>query len=253
MVTNQYVMDKTTYLAAWDHFMVLGSLIFLGIGLLIFLVYKFKVTQIKDLKEKYDYVSTHEIRYFWYALLAVVISVCVFLNSVATETVASRYEWLIYVRLIVTGILGIIAYLFTNSTINIYYPRYLMKRLDRIRNTPRISPQGNKMRKLSEEEEDAHLDEQMIAEEASSVHSVDYDVWLDEKTGHKKIEKYFDYLQTEECPSCGYYTLKIDVEEVVKPPTKSEPGVLHKHYKCSFCGHRELKKVTIAALSSNVA
>ena len=173
-------MDKATYLANWDHYMVLGSAVFLGIGLLIFLFYNFKVVQIKDLKERYDYVSTNEIRYFWYSLLAVVIAVCVFLNSVATATVASRYEWLIYVRLIVTGILGIIAYLFTNSTINIYYPRFLMKRLNRIRNTPRVSPDGNKMRKLSEEEEDAHLEEYMIAEEESSVHSVDYDVWIDE-------------------------------------------------------------------------
>jgi len=246
-------MDKTTYLAAWDRYMILGSEIFLGIGLLIFLYYEVKVAQIKDPKEKYDYVSTHEIRYFWYAFLAVVIAACIFLNSVATETVASRYMWLIYVRLISTGILGILAYLFTNSVINVYYPRYLMKRLDRIRNKPRISPDGNKMRKLSEEEEDAHLDESMIAEEASAVHSVDYDVWIDEKTGHKKIEKYFDYLHTEECPDCGYYTLKIDIEEIVTPPTHSEAGALHKHYKCSFCGHRELKKVTIAALSSNVA
>ncbi|MEP2671459.1 MAG: hypothetical protein ABJH04_20820 [Cyclobacteriaceae bacterium] len=246
-------MDKTTYLATWDRYMILGSEIFLCIGLLIFLFYEVKVAQIKDPKEKYDYVSTHEIRYFWYAFLAVVIAGCIFLNSIATETVASRYMWLIYVRLISTGILGILAYLFTNSVINVYYPRYLMKRLDRIRNKPRISPDGNKMRKLSEEEEDAHLDADMIAEEASAVHSVDYDVWIDEKTGHKKIEKYFDYLHTEECADCGYYTLKIDIEEIVTPPTQSDSGVLHKHYKCSFCGHRELKKVTIAALSANVA
>lgn len=246
-------MDKATYLAAWDRFMILGSEVFLGIGLLIFLFYEFRIAQIKDPKKKYDYVSTHEIRYFWFSFLAVVFAACVFLNSVATEIVASRYMWLIYVRLIATGILGILAYLFTNSVINVYYPRYLMKRLERIRNKPRISPDGNKMRKLSEEEEDAHLDEDMIAEESSAVHSVDYDVWIDEKTGYKKIEKYFDYLHTEECGDCGYYTLKIDFEEIIAPPSHSDSGVLHKHYKCSFCGHRKLKKVTIAAFSANVA
>ncbi|HCM77459.1 MAG TPA: hypothetical protein DIS90_13830 [Cytophagales bacterium] len=246
-------MEKTAYLAAWDRYMVIGSEIFLGIGLIIFLFYEIKIAQIKDPKEKYDYVSTHEIRYFWFAFLSVVIAGCIFLNSIATELVASRYVWLIYVRAVSTGILGILAYLFTNSTINVYYPRYLMKRLDRIRNKPRISPQGNKMRKLSEEEEDAHLDDTMIAEEESAVHSVDYDVWIDEKTGHKKIEKYFDYLHTEECADCGYYTLKIDLEEIMKSPTQNEKGLLHKHYKCSFCGHRELKEVVIAELSSNVA
>ncbi|HEY5690625.1 MAG TPA: hypothetical protein VIS49_04130 [Cyclobacteriaceae bacterium] len=246
-------MEKAEFLAAWDGYMVLGSEILLGIGILVFLFYEFKIAQIKDPKEKYDYVSTHEIRYFWFALLAVIFAGCLFLNSVASATVASRYQWLIYVRLVVTGILGIVAYLFSNSTLNIYYPRYLMKRLNRIRNKPRISPVGNVMRKLTEEEEDVHLDESMIAEEASAVHSVDYDVWVDEKTGHKKIEKYFDYLHTEECPDCGYYTLKIDREEIVTAPTTNTTGLIHKHYKCSFCGHRSLKEVTIAELATNVA
>lgn len=246
-------MEKAEFLAAWDRFMVMGSEIFLGIGLLIFLYYEFKIAQIKDPKDKYDYVSTHEIRYFWYSFLAFIVAGCLFINSVATVQITSYLTWFIYVRLAVTGILGIVAYLFSNSTINVYYPRYLMKRLDKIRNKPRRSPEGNIMRKLSEEEEDAHLDQSMIAEEESAVHSVDYDVWIDDKTGYKKIEKYFDYLHTEECPDCGYFTLKIDREEIVTAPTMNEPGVVHKHYKCSFCGHRQLKEITIAKLSANVA
>ena len=239
-------------LASWDGFMVLGSQIFLGIGVLIFLYHEFRVLVIKDSKEKYDYVSTHEVRYLWYTFLALIVAGCLFLNSVATATVTARYDWLLYVRVIMTIIIGIIGFLLSNSIINIYYPRYVMKRMDKIRNKPRISPEGNTMRKLSEEEEDAHLDEHMIAEEASEIHSVDYDVWLDEKTGYKKIEKYFDYLHIEECPSCGYYTLKIDNEEIIKKPTATEQGELHKHYKCSFCKNKVRKDVTIAALSANV-
>ena len=107
------------------------------------------------------------------------------------------------------------------------------------------------MRRLSEEEEDAHLDASQIAEEASGVHSVDYDVWLDDKTGEKKIEKYYSYQHTEECPNCGYYTMKIDIEEVETAPTQNEPGKLLKHYKCSYCSHREQKEVVLAKLSSN--
>jgi len=246
-------MEKAEFLAAWDRFMVMGGEIFLGIGLLIFFYYEIKILQIKDSKEKYDYVSTHEIRFFWYSFLAFVIAGCIFLNSVGTAQITTRYQWLIYVRVAVTGIIGIVAYLFSTTTVNVYYPRYLMKRLNRIRNKPRVSPAGNVMRKLSEEEEDAHLDESMIAEEASAVHSVDYDVWIDEKTGYKKIEKYFDYLHTEECDDCGFYTLKIDKEEIVTPPTINEPGLIHKHYKCSYCKHRAMKEVTIAKLSANVA
>ncbi len=246
-------MENETFLASWDRFMVTGSLVFAGIGIAIFLFYEIRVASIRDLKEKYDYVSTHEIRYLWFAFLALMIGGCIYLNSVWTATITMRYEWLIYVRLAFTVVIGIIGYLFSNSTVNIYYPRHVAKRLDRIRNKPRLSPEGNVMRKLSEEEEDEHLDANMIAEEASAVHSADYDVWLDEKTGHKKIEKYFDYLHTEECPNCGYYTFKIDREEIIKAPTTSESGLLHKHYKCSFCKHRGLKEVTIAELASNVA
>jgi hypothetical protein len=107
------------------------------------------------------------------------------------------------------------------------------------------------MRKLDETEEDAHLDASQIAEEAN-VHSVDYDVWLDDKTGYKKVEKYVSYLHAEECSECGFFTLKIDKEEVEVKPTADEPGLLLKHYKCSYCAHREAKEVKLARLSSNV-
>ena len=45
------------------------------------------------------------------------------------------------------------------------------------------------MKLLSEEEEDAYLDEGQQAEE--NVFSVDYDVWIDEETGytHRKIQR----------------------------------------------------------------
>ena len=107
------------------------------------------------------------------------------------------------------------------------------------------------MRKLSEEEEDVHLEADMIAEEAN-VHSVDYDVWIDDKTGYKKIEKYNSYQHAEECSECGYYTLKIDREEIEVKPTANETGLLLKHYKCEFCNHREAREVKLAKLSDNV-
>lgn len=246
-------MEKAEFLAAWDHYMLLGSEIFFGLGILIFFFYEFKIAQIRDLKEKYDYVSTHEIQYFWVSFLAFIVAGCLYINTIATARITLHYSFLLYVRLAITVVIGILAYLFSDSTVHVYYPRYLMKRLHKIRNKPRKSPEGNIMKKLSEEEEDAHLDEHMIAEEASAVHSVDYDVWIDEKTGYKKVEKYLDYLQTEECPDCGYFTLKIDREEIIVPPSINESGVLHKHYKCSFCKHRELKEINISKLSANVA
>lgn len=89
------------------------------------------------------------------------------------------------------------------------------------------------MRLLSEEEEDVHLDEGMLAEE--NVFSIDYDVWIDEKSGDVKIEKYEGRLQALQCNSCGFYTMRIVREEVVKQPEGKNPGELVKYYECSYC------------------
>jgi hypothetical protein len=115
-----------------------------------------------------------------------------------------------------------------------YYPTRLDKKLKKWRFMPRINPaNNNKMRLLSEEEEDVHLQEGMIAEE--NVFSIDYDVWIDEKTGDVLIEKYEGRLQALKCNSCGFYTMRIIKEEVTKAPTPEEPGELVKNYQCSYC------------------
>jgi hypothetical protein len=247
-------MEAPIFINSWDHYMAIGAYVSLGIAILILLYHEFRIFQIKDFKEKYDYVNLYEIRFFWYAVLAVMVTVAFFANTLGTEEITSggRMLWF-YVRLFITVCFVIIGYFVFFSMVRIYYPRSVAKRLKKLRNTPRISPDGNLMRKLSEEEEDAHLEASQIAEESSDVHSVDYDVWIDEKTGYKKVEKYMSYLHAEECPDCGYFTLKIDSEEVEKNPTESEEGILVKHYRCSYCNHRELREVTLAMLSENVA
>jgi len=246
-------METPIFFQSWDQYMSIGAYVSLAVAILILLYHEFKIFQIKDFKEKYDYVNQNEIRYFWYAVVAVIFMIGFIGNRIATEEiiVSKRMMWF-YVRLFMTMSFIVIGYFVFYSMVRIYYPRSVEKRLKKLRNTPRISPQGNVMRKLSEEEEDAHLEESQIAEEASDVHSVDYDVWIDEKTGYKKVEKYMSYLHAEECPECGYYTLKIDSEEVEKRPTATESGLLAKHYKCSYCNYRELREVTLSALSKNV-
>lgn len=99
------------------------------------------------------------------------------------------------------------------------------------------------MKLLSEEEEDAHLDEGMIAEE--NVYSVDYDVWLDEETGYKQIEKYAGHLHAIQCPECNYQTFKVTREEIIRQPTATEEGELMKHYLCGYCGYKARKTVTL--------
>ena len=107
------------------------------------------------------------------------------------------------------------------------------------------------MRKLKEREEEAHLEPALFREQ-SEVHSVDYDVWLDEQTGFTKVEKYHAYQHAIECPECGYVTFRLRNEEIEQQPTDDDPGLLVKHYRCSYCNHREMRESVIARLSENV-
>lgn len=244
---------ESAFVLEWDRYMDLGAIASVIIAVLILLYHEFKVLQIKDFKEKYDYVNLNEVRFFWFSVLAIVVGLGFFANSFATEKILTHGILWFYVRLFITASFVVIGYFVFYSMVRIYYPRSVEKRLVKLRNKPRISPAGNEMRKLSEEEEDAHLDAQQIAEEASAVHSVDYDVWLDEKTGFKKIEKYESYLHAEQCPNCGFYTFKIVKEEVAEKPSETQPGLLVKHYQCDYCNHREARETKLSSLANNVA
>jgi hypothetical protein len=241
------------FVIAWDFYMKVGAIAFAVLSVGTFLYHELKVMMLKEYKEKYDYVVLHEIQYFVYAVKLAVVAICFFANSVMTEWVMRKGWYWLLGRWLLMGGVAVLFYVILSNLIRIYYPRSLDKRLNRLRNTPRLSPAGNAMRKLSEEEEDAHLEADQIAEEGSSTHSVDYDVWLDEKTGFKKVEKYFAYQHTEECQHCGYLTLKLMSEEVTVKPLQDTPGELTKHYKCTFCNHRERRIVHLAKLADNVA
>jgi DNA-directed RNA polymerase subunit RPC12/RpoP len=243
------------FVHAFDEYLTPAAYVCAGFVVLILLYHEFRIFLIKDYKQKYDYVNLHEIRYFWYAVCALILSVGLYVNSIAahmSQTIFRSSETWFYVRTFLTVSFAVIAYFIFNSLVRIYYPRYVEKRLAKLRAKPRLSPSGNPMRKLQEHEEEAHLEASQFNEQ-NEVHSVDYDVWLDEKTGFKKIEKYNAYQHAIECPECGYVTFKITSEEIAKAPESDESGVLVKHYKCSYCNHREAKEVVVAALSENIA
>lgn len=234
-----------SFLVSWDIYMLYLCYAAIGIGVLIFIYYEINAARVKDLKDKYDYINLHEIKYFWYTVMSFIIAACFWGLTVRTEKIAYSGMIFFWVRLFIVVSMGFITYFIFFSLLKIYYPKYVEKRLDKLRNTPRVSPAGNQMRKLSEEEEDAYMDADMIAEEAN-IHSVDYDVWLDEKTGYKKIEKYNSYQHADKCPNCGYYTLRMEREEIKQEPTAFESGLLLKHYKCGYCNHREASELRLA-------
>ncbi len=245
-------METTsTFFSAWDQYMYIGAAVCVVLGVLILLYHEFKVLKLKDYKEKYDYVNLYEIKYFWYAIIAFIGAAAFYANSLATNKILMEGIRWFYVRIFITASFAVIAYNAFYSLVRIYYPRQLEKRLMKLRNAPRVSPEGNVMRKLTESEEEHHLEDVMKRE--GNVHSIDYDIWLDEKTGFKKIEKYPAYQHVEECSECGFFTMKIKEEEIEEAPTLDEQGLLLKHYECSYCGHREQREIVVAKLSANVA
>ncbi len=217
-----------------------AAFVFWALGILVVLGYIIKLSTVNGNKNKYDFINRHEIRTLNFAAIILIIGACFFVNANVVELTTL---W-IFVRIFTTAMMGILVAFIVQNLLKFYYPFFIEKRLKVLRYKPRISPKtGKPMKLLSEDEEDAHLDEGMIAEE--NVFSVDYDVWLDEETGFKQIEKYSGHLHAIQCPECNYQTFKVMREEIIKAPTFNEEGELMKHYQCSYCGYKARKTVTL--------
>jgi len=243
---NQSYLD---FLDIWNVWVQNIAMAVVAAGLLISLYYFFKRVSISEPKLKHDYINENEINMFWYSMLTITIGVGLWINVLFKETVKEDLIFLI-VRLFVTASFTTIFALIFNSLIKVYYPFYVEKRLNSLRHKPRINPNnGNKMKLMSEDDEDDYLTPEMIDEEAR--HAVDYDVWLDEETGYTKIEKYDGSSLAVECPSCGYRTLRVENEEIIRSPTKEQEGELLNYYKCSYCGHRERRTIVTKKLAEH--
>ena len=209
-------------------------------GILIVLGYLVKLATTSDSKARYDFINKNEINVLWIASIVLIVGGCFYANSTIIELSAL---W-IFVRIFVTASMGMIVALIIQNLLKFYYPFFIEKRLKVLRYKPRISPKtGKPMKLLSEDEEDAYLDEGMQAEE--NVFSVDYDVWKDEETGYIKIEKYSGHLHAIQCPECNYQTFKVVKEEIIRAPSAMEEGELLKHYQCGYCGYKAKKTVLL--------
>jgi len=236
-----------TFAGIWDMVMKFATIISLAISLVIFILYVIKVSSIRNPKDKYDFLSTREVKYFWYSIIFIAIAVFFITNTLKSNTQLT-IGWFIIRMVISIPIATLVAYV-PYLLLKYTYPGPLNRRLKKIRYKTRYSPEGKKMRLLSEDEEDVHLDEGMIAEE--NIFSVDYDVWIDEITGYTKIEKYPGHLQAEKCDRCNMQTLKIEREEITKQPTENEDGEMIRHFKCTYCNRIRRRQTHISKLSQN--
>ena len=232
-------IDPTQY-ASWNEMAKTIALDAWAISILIALYHVVKLGTMGDAKSKYDYINRMEIKTLWLASIVLIVGCCFWANSNIVELNAL---W-IFVRGFVTFAMGMIVALIIQNLLKFYYPFFIEKRLKVLRYKPRVSPKtGKAMKLLSEEEEDAYLDEGMQAEE--DVFSIDYDVWKDEETGYVKIERYSGHLHALQCPECTYQTFKVVREEILKAPSLNEEGELLKHYQCGYCGYKAKKTVTL--------
>ena len=235
--------DTLNFLASWNTWGQVASIVAASLGMLVALYYFVKLVTIREYKKKYDFINLNEINLLWISSLFLIIAGAVYVNTLVAKP---DLVWFI-VRIFVSVMFALIIGVAVSNVLRVYYPSYIEKRLHRLRFTPRISPKtGKPMKLLSEEEEDVHLDEGMQAEE--NIFSVDYDVWIDEETGYTQIDKYAGHLHALACPECTYQTLRVAKEEIITSPTVETAGELMKFYKCGYCNHREKKVFRVARL-----
>lgn len=231
------------FLEIWNQAMYLLSPLAVVVGILIFVYLKIKIATAKELKDKHDVASEYSVKYLQATHISFALAIFFIVNTYNSDIVEKSVAWF-FIRMFIAIALGTMHGYVAYLILKYYYPTRLNRKLNKLRYTPRINPEtGNEMKLLSEEEEDAYLDEKMQAEE--SVFSVDYDVWIDEQTGTTKIEKYQGRLSAEQCDRCNLHTLRLEKEEIVRVATDTEDGESLKHFKCSYCGRIKRKTMVI--------
>ncbi|MEM6736511.1 MAG: hypothetical protein AAF620_10635 [Bacteroidota bacterium] len=237
-------MNYADFLNGWHQVTSILIIVTLGLAIFNYVLYKISFASKKTFKEKFDLASKKENRVFLTSHILLASALFFFNNTLEQETVLLTPVWF-FIRLFVSAsisvLYGYVAYLI----LKFYYPGKLDKKLKKLRYTPRVNPEnGKKMKLLSEDEEDVYLDEGMQAEE--NVFSVDYDVWIDESTGYTKIEKYKGHLNALKCDRCGFQTLRLKKEKILRKPTKTYDGELLKEYVCSYCNRIKRKNVVLS-------
>jgi hypothetical protein len=231
-------------LRLWYTAMIIGGIFMVTVAIIVYLIYKMKVSMISDPKERHDFINKNEVRWYKWFYYLIGLAAAFGVNLYGQDNNAGIGVWFIvrlFISICAATLIGYVASL----VLEYYYPTVLNFKLRRLRYAPRINPKtGAKMRLLSEDEEDVHLDEGMQAEE--NMFSIDYDVWMDEKAGDIKIEKYQGHLIALQCNNCGFYTMKVMREEIIERNEDESPKELLKHYQCTYCKNVRATQFTIS-------
>jgi len=226
------IQQTREFVEAYHIIMLVGAIAMVTLAVIIFLIYHFKVSMIRNLKDKHDFVNASEIKWYKWAFISLGIATAMAINLYGKDEIGGPGVSF-FVRLFFSIAGATLIIYIAKLVLDFYYPTRLNLKLRRFRYTPRTSSTGGKMKLLSEDEEDVHLNEGMQAEE--NVFSIDYDVWVDEKTKEIKIEKYQGHLISLQCHNCGFYTMRVQREEIIETDEDGSPKELLKHYQCTYC------------------
>jgi len=223
---------SSPFLDLWHLAMITGAIVMTTAAIGIYIVHNIRIAAIKDYKGKYNYINEKEIKNYKRVFVCLGLATMLLINIYGMGKLHNIGVWF-FVRLFISVSGGTLVAYVAFLVLEYYYPTVVHRKLNKWRYMPRKGGSGVPLRLLSEEEEDVHLAEGMQAEE--NVFSIDYDVWMDEKSGDVKIEKYPGHLQALKCNSCGFYTMKVVREEITRQPGKDVMGELIKHYQCYYC------------------
>lgn len=121
----------------------------------------------------------------------------------------------------------------------------MLKRIRR--HAPLCSGCGNKMRLLSEKDDDKYLTLSQAYEE--KIQSVDYDVFLCDGCGRTVINEYKGKADYSECPHCKTRDFAQSSSYIVNRPSYVRTGLKILVFHCAFCGFQNEKSVIMPKLT----
>ena len=218
-----------------------------GLSLLNLLIYFLRLQASGDRTTKYRFASGHEVQALKRSTNLIAFALVFTSYALITSAIGLTSEYTFYFVGFFAVLIGFAIGYGLYAYLEYYYPFQLEKKLNKIRFKPMKSPDGKEMRLLNEEEEDEFLTEDMKEEENAL--TADYDVWMEEGSGHKVIERYETTYHALVCEKCNFRTMKEKSEEIVEYPTVDEKGKMLKSYECSYCGNALTKEAKIPSLS----
>jgi hypothetical protein len=225
-------MESKSFLEVWHTVMFIGMIAFIAIGIITNLIYRLRLSMIKEYKDKHDFINQNEIKWYKFCFVCFGLGFAMWVNTYGNDNIELGVAFAVRIFFSIAAA-TLVAYV-ASLILSYYYPTVVNAKLRKWRYMPRINPKtGHKMRLLSEDEEDVHLNEGMQAEE--SIFSIDYDVWVDERSGDLRIEKYEGHLTALQCKNCGFYTMRVVKEEIIEQHEDGSPSELLKSYRCDYC------------------